>query len=289
MRSDKRSPEGVLAELKALQRAYGAAQRRCTLSLQRLHARNQALEAEVLELRAQLATRDADLFLEGRAAVRLAPHNGERSSRLAWGARMELLAQRLLALWKKGEVRSPVPEAEDVLDCLTPAHGWAGQAAKRPAGNTVQEGLPREAAVSHRWVDVGEPLESSPGSLSTEDKRGALHGEVPVDHGTAENCADPSDLEERLVEADLVICQTGCLSHQDYWRVQDHCRRHNKPCVLVAQPEALRIIRIHQRGDVAGSWPGLTPAVPRKSGTDGGCRQNVRAQERHEGVGADGR
>jgi hypothetical protein len=54
-----------------------------------------------------------------------------------------------------------------------------------------------------------------------------------------------------------VICQTGCLSHQAYWRVQDHCRRHNKPCVLVAQPDALRIIRIHQRDDraSAGTFP----------------------------------
>jgi len=50
----ERSLEGALAELKALRLAYGAAQRRCTASLQRLHARNQVLEEEVLQLRAQL-------------------------------------------------------------------------------------------------------------------------------------------------------------------------------------------------------------------------------------------
>lgn len=33
--------------------------------------------------------------------------------------------------------------------------------------------------------------------------------------------------------ADLVICQTGCISHGDYWREQDHCRRTGKTCVLV--------------------------------------------------------
>ena len=59
----------------------------------------------------------------------------------------------------------------------------------------------------------------------------------------------PDNLEASLVAADLVICQTGCLSHGDYWRVQDHCKRTGKACVLVAQPQALRIVRIHGAGD----------------------------------------
>ena len=42
-------------------------------------------------------------------------------------------------------------------------------------------------------------------------------------------------LDESLAAADLVICQTGCISHDDYWRVQDHCRRTGKPCILVDQ------------------------------------------------------
>jgi chromosome segregation ATPase len=37
--------------------------------------------------------------------------------------------------------------------------------------------------------------------------------------------------------AELVICQTGCLSHGDYWRVHDHCRRTGKTCVLVTVPD----------------------------------------------------
>lgn len=40
-------------------------------------------------------------------------------------------------------------------------------------------------------------------------------------------------LDAQLAAADLVICQTGCLSHDDYWRVQDHCRRTGKACLLV--------------------------------------------------------
>ncbi len=53
-------------------------------------------------------------------------------------------------------------------------------------------------------------------------------------------------LEASLQAADLVICQTGCLSHGEFWRVQDHCKRLGKTCVLVEQPDAVRIVRIHK-------------------------------------------
>ncbi|WP_200843967.1 DUF2325 domain-containing protein [Pantoea sp. 18069] len=49
------------------------------------------------------------------------------------------------------------------------------------------------------------------------------------------------DLEGSFEAADLVICQTGCLSHGAYWRVQDHCRRTGKTCVLVEQSAAASI------------------------------------------------
>lgn len=52
-------------------------------------------------------------------------------------------------------------------------------------------------------------------------------------------------LESSLHAADLVICQTGCLSHGEFWRVQDHCKRTGKTCVMTEEPEALRIMRIH--------------------------------------------
>jgi len=54
--------------------------------------------------------------------------------------------------------------------------------------------------------------------------------------------AEESEVDATGFEAaNLVICQTGCLSHGDYWRVQDHCRRTGKTCVLVEQPAAARI------------------------------------------------
>ena len=43
--------------------------------------------------------------------------------------------------------------------------------------------------------------------------------------------------------ADLVICQTGCISHGAYWRVKDHCKRHGKPCVFVENPGSASLRR----------------------------------------------
>lgn len=60
----------------------------------------------------------------------------------------------------------------------------------------------------------------------------------------ASGMAVAENLEASLEAADLVICQAGCMSHGAYWRVQDHCKRTGKACVLVEKPDALNIVRI---------------------------------------------
>nr|WP_233170936.1 DUF2325 domain-containing protein [Herbaspirillum sp. ASV7] len=63
---------------------------------------------------------------------------------------------------------------------------------------------------------------------------------------TAATEPELSALEASVAAADLVICQTGCLSHGAYWRVQDQCKRSGKTCMLVEQPARFRVMRIHQ-------------------------------------------
>jgi hypothetical protein len=52
-----------------------------------------------------------------------------------------------------------------------------------------------------------------------------------------------SRLDATLAAADLVICQTGCISHDAYWRVKDHCKRTGKRCVFVENPSASSLVR----------------------------------------------
>ena len=54
---------------------------------------------------------------------------------------------------------------------------------------------------------------------------------------------DEAALEASLTAAEMVICQTGCVSRDAYWRVQDHCKRTGKKCVLVEQTQALHFVR----------------------------------------------
>jgi hypothetical protein len=52
-----------------------------------------------------------------------------------------------------------------------------------------------------------------------------------------------SILDANLSAADLVICQTGCISHNSYWKVKDFCKRTGKRCVFVENPGVSSLAR----------------------------------------------
>lgn len=65
-----------------------------------------------------------------------------------------------------------------------------------------------------------------------------------------------SQLDASLAAADLVICQTGCISHSAYWRVKDHCKRHGKRCVFVDNPSVSSLVRGLQEAATEETQPG---------------------------------
>ncbi|WP_306397204.1 DUF2325 domain-containing protein [Telluria beijingensis] len=108
----------------------------------------------------------------------------------------------------------------------------------RAALEEAAPGLKRRAAMGRQV----ETLQARVQELTRQ-----LHRRELADHAAhTAQLADalPLELEASLHEADLVICQAGCLSHNDYWRVQDHCKRSGKLCMLVDQPDRLQIVRI---------------------------------------------
>lgn len=50
-------------------------------------------------------------------------------------------------------------------------------------------------------------------------------------------------LDHSLAAADLVICQTACISHNAYWRVKEFCKRTGKRCVFVENPSVTSLAR----------------------------------------------
>lgn len=183
--------EGLLREHQALARQYGAVQRRCDETLAAQRREIEALQGEVLRLRAALVQRVSSQACAREDHARLLATIPGLPARAALKRRVEALVER-------------------VQDLMRERLQWQWR----------QEGRRRRAAAVVRDA----PLAGD---------------------------ADARALEESLMAADLVICQTGCLSHGAYWRVQDHCRRTGKPCVVVEQPEALRIVRLHRDASTA--------------------------------------
>lgn len=105
----------------------------------------------------------------------------------------------------------------------------------RAALDAAAPGLKRRAAMGRQV----ETLQARVHALTRQ-----LHRRELADHAARPADALPRELEASLHAADLVICQTGCLSHNDYWRVQDHCKRSGKLCMLVDQPDRLQIVRV---------------------------------------------
>ncbi|QKO22539.1 DUF2325 domain-containing protein [Rhodoferax sp. BAB1] len=68
------------------------------------------------------------------------------------------------------------------------------------------------------------------------------------DGGTEDNS---SQLDATLAAADLVICQSGCISHNAYWRVKDHCKRTGKQCVFIETPSRSALERALSGIDVS--------------------------------------
>lgn len=114
----------------------------------------------------------------------------------------------------------------------------------RAALEAAAPGLMRRAAMGRRV----EALQARVHELTRR-----LHARELAGHAVRTDDALPraldASLEASLGAADLVICQTGCLSHGDYWRVQDHCRRSGKVCMLVDRPDRMHIVRIERLAD----------------------------------------
>jgi hypothetical protein len=66
-----------------------------------------------------------------------------------------------------------------------------------------------------------------------------------------------SKLDSSLAAADLVICQTGCISHSAYWRVKDYCKRTGKRCVFIDNPSISSLERGLQ--EVSSDFEPATP------------------------------
>ena len=204
-----------------------------------VHSRRlEQAQADIMQLRAELIGRDTRIGelkeqlhdlqavcpdLQGR--VELMRIN-ERHLEHIRGLQRELQSAQFELVQARRTERQPAPPPVDAIPVETAP-------ASAPSGDSAGVRLDQHAVLC-----VGGRQGSVPAYRALVERIGGrfLHHD-----GGEEDSA--SKLDATLVAADLVICQTGCLSHAAYWRVKSHCKRTGKRCVFVENPSATSLQR----------------------------------------------
>ena len=248
-RADLQRLEELLDENAVLGRELARAQARSTRLLQERATQIEQQSADIVRLRAELLGRDtlaASLADEIRALEAATP--GLRSRQEQAGqirmqqSRIHELERTLLAAQQRADREQT--RAEELRQDL--ARQATEPAPRLQEDNAAADELPRldERAV----LCVGGRQAVVPVYRQLIERTGGrfLH------HDGGEEDA-VTKLDASLAAADLVICQTGCISHDAYWRVKDHCKRHGKQCVYVESPSASSLRRA--LGSLGGADP----------------------------------
>ncbi|WP_251865896.1 DUF2325 domain-containing protein [Achromobacter sp. Marseille-Q4962] len=217
----------------ALLAAYGQAQNHCSRLLGEQAARIARLEAELMRQRAAFVVAQTALAWEreDRAALERAIPGLPR--RMALARRVQQLMERVQQL-----MRERLSWQDWAASHRLHQEARMRARAHRPAPAAVPAAAPAVMALKSKSVlCVG----ADDMALMLTRKVVEMAGGRYLAH-TGES--DGEALEASLVAADLVICQTGCVSHGAYWRVRDHCARTGKQCVLVDKPEALSALHL---------------------------------------------
>ncbi len=234
-RVDLQQFELLVEENGVLARELAAAQQRATRLADEHQKRHEHQQAQVVQLRAQLIGRDTLI-----ATLRQELHQLEAAVP-ALRSRHALANENARHVERLQQLERTVLQARAEADRLRLRNEELTKASQRaPAAAPVEPaGPPLGPALRDRAVlCVGGRPASVPVYRHLVERTGGrfLHH----DGGEEDN---PAQLDATLAAADLVICQTGCISHGAYWRVKDHCKRTGKRCVFVETPSSAGLKR----------------------------------------------
>ncbi|WP_028104904.1 DUF2325 domain-containing protein [Pseudoduganella violaceinigra] len=235
----------------ALERELARLQQRSTAWQAERHAEQEQHAAAVMQLRAQLVGRDSTLAslrqqLEDLHASIPGLGTRERLARQLSTTEQrvhELRAEAAAARAEAAALERQLAEARSALAALQPSPAMPAAATAATGGPAVAAGTTPQRITLHgllaeRVLCVGGRAGNVAGYRSVIEDAGAefLHH----DGGLEDNVAR---LESSMAAADLVICQTACISHSAYWRVKDFCKRHQKRCIFIDNPSVTTLQR----------------------------------------------
>jgi hypothetical protein len=191
------------------------------------HAREiEAARAEAMRVRGQLLARDA---LLGQLQEELDAAQAHSAAAL----REQLRAREEELRTLQAELRRAHQQLQASTAVTAPRAAVAEAVTTAPPGDTAPPALGDRAVLC-----VGGRSSAVPLYRRLVEDCGARF--VHHDGGDEDNV---QRLQACLTAADLVICQAGCVSHDAYWRVKDHCKRTGTRCVFVDKPSAARLRR----------------------------------------------
>lgn len=252
-RCDVPLQETICRDMHMLQHQAGAAVR---FDLRRLHVlqdENLALGRELAEVQQRItraiSEKNAETELLMAQLMQLRADTIGKDSRIAaLQAELQQLRQSIPGLHKRSELARRLEQMTERKRELERSNAALLQQAARlaarvPAEIPVMQPLPAQ---------VAPPLQLQRQQVLCV---GGRNGNVCSYRELIERCgghfshhdggqeASLSLLDASLAAADLVICQTGCISHNAYWRVKEHCKRTGKQCVFIDNPSVSSLAR----------------------------------------------
>ena len=232
--------EALIDENAVLARALANAQRRSTGQASEQARQNDALQAELLRLRGQHLAAASQLATVRDELQSLRSAVPDLQSRTALATRCAQQAERIVDLQRAlQQARSDTEQAAPSASNSATSAGSSHSAASVNAIVALSTAEAAADALANRAVlCVGGRTAGVPAYRRLVESCGGrfLHHDGGQEHNARQ-------LESTLAAADLVICQTGCVSHNAYWRVKDHCKRTGKRCVFVETPSAAALQR----------------------------------------------
>ena len=229
VRADMDKFNALVAENARLARELARAQGRCQVLQQEKAAQAERYERQLMGARATAIAKDTDIHQLREALDRLQAEVPELETRKRLANRLAQMEEREAGLRAQlaalKAARAPAPAAE------APASVPENEAQAGPAEIPIR-------LVNRSVLCVGGRSGSVPVYRNVLERVGA---QFAHHDGGLEDSA--GQLDASLAAADLVICQTGCISHHAYWRVKDHCKRTGKRCIFIDNPSVSSLVR----------------------------------------------
>ena len=220
---DKARLEGELARLQA----------RCNTLLQERKSDADRFEQQLMQARAATIARETDAHNLRNELAQLRSTIPELETRKRLANQLARMESREAAL--RGQIAELKASRAEAVARASEAAPPAAPSVPAPAAPQVT--IPIQL-VNQSVLCVG----GRSGNISFYRKMVEKIGAQFAHHdGGLEDSSN--QLDASLAAADLVICQTGCISHGAYWRVKEYCKRTGKRCVFVDNPSVSSLAR----------------------------------------------